>query len=338
MNLIICPKSWGGVEYHRLIIPFKNIEDTKIASTLEGISAAEMKNNNISQVWYNRNICQKNNPLPILIEIRKSGAKIVIDIDDYWDVPYGHVLKSSWKEANIKNLYAHQIQFADYIVVTNQQLADTIVKELKVNPKKIIIAPNAIDPNENQYNQKFKYKLNELFWQGSVTHHHDLKQIAPIVSDLQNINFHMAGYDMRADQEWTKTEAMFKLGNRFKRIISTPCDSYMNGYIGKGLCLIPLENTKFNKHKSNLKLIESGWAKKPVIVSGIHPYLPLAKDGVNCVTAYSAKSWMKAIMSILNEPNFADDIRFQLYDDIKANYLIHHANKARIDLINYING
>ena len=57
----------------------------------------------------------------------------------------------------------------------------------------------------------------------------------------------------------------------------------MKFYQNKGICLIPLESNKFTACKSNLKMLEAGWAKKPVIVSGVHPYNKLGKDNKNCL-------------------------------------------------------
>lgn len=334
MNLIVCPKTWGGVEYHRLIIPFKNISDTNITPSLDDVSVKALQDNNISQIWFNRNISEKYDPLPIFQRAKSAGCKLVIDIDDYWEVPFHHILWNRWRHSNIKNLYADQIKMSDIVVTTHQYLADTIIKELGVPAKRIIIAPNAIDPNEPQYDKDFKYKHKEIFWQGSPTHHNDLKMISEALKEF-DVRFNMAGYDERNKEDWDKTEALFR-GGKYKRIYSKPTDKYMEGYNGVGICLIPLENNKFNKHKSNLKLLEAGWAKKPCIVSGIHPYTPLAKDGVNCLTAYNKRTWIEGLDILLNEPNYCDDLRFQLHEDIKENYLIDKINNIRLQLIKHL--
>jgi hypothetical protein len=84
-------------------------------------------------------------------------------------------------------------------------------------------------------------------------------------------------------------------------------------------------------------MLESGWAKKPVIVSPVKPYIGLAKDTKNCLFANGKDQWKDAIEWLLEEPNFADDLRFQLHEDIKANYLMEKVNQSRIEIINKIN-
>ena len=338
MNLVLVPKAWGGVEYHRLIVPFKNIPDTNITPSLEDVNEADLINHNITQVWFNRNLSEKYDPLPIITKLKRSGVKMVIDIDDYWQVPTSHVMSETWKRSNIARLYSDQIIFSDYVCVTHKQLADTIIKELGVSYKKIIIAPNAIDPSEEQYTKRYIYNLENIFWQGSITHFHDLKQLTQAINSLNlDFTFTIAGYNQLSSEEWEKKFELFKIGTRLRKIEAKKTYEYMDIYEGMGLCVVPLLNNKFNRHKSNLKMIEAGWAEKPVVVSNIHPYTTLAVDKVNCLVADTPKDWENAIRTLLSNPNQANDIRHRLNEDIKARYTIDKVNGVRIDLINHLN-
>lgn len=336
MIVLSVPHGWSGVEYHRLIVPFKNIPNTQMTPSLEGVKSFVYEQQGITQVWFNRNIAHKTyNPEPVFREAKRAGVKLVIDIDDYWNVPFGHVLKEHWSAANVERLYADQIIASDYVVVTHKKLADTIMKELKVSARKIFIAPNAIDPNVEQYNQEFEYNHTNLFWQGSITHQHDLKMVAAAINGIQHdFKLTIAGYDERSKDKWDEIIRMFNVPVNL--INATTADKYMNGYDGAGICFIPLENNKFNSHKSNLKLLEAGWAKKPVIVAGIHPYLPLAKNNYNCMLAYVDWSWREGLQYLLDNPSFAENMRHQLHDDVKENYLLPKVNEVRLQLIEHI--
>lgn len=365
----------SGVEYHRCYIPFKNIPNAIFTDNIEAVSDKFIKDNNIGAVWFNRNIAPLTlNPDLVFRRFKKLGLKIVCDLDDNWNVGFGHVLYGAMIKHNLKNSNVSQIKASDYVCVTHEHLANLVHKELKVSKHRIIIAPNGIDPNEPQYSQEFLYKLDNIFWQGSVTHHHDLKQVSEAINGL-NKKIFIAGYDPTShkdltdyskidlepsghlfdDKPWLYFEPVYKryefvpeslktkvfhweetgkLFNRKQWIHSLPSTEYMNFYQGKGLCLIPLEKNKFTVCKSNLKLLEAGWAKKPVICSGIHPYNVLGKNGVNCEFAYSKEAWMDAIEYILDNPNYADNLRFRLHEDVKANYLIDKVNESRINLIN----
>jgi glycosyltransferase involved in cell wall biosynthesis len=154
-----------------------------------------------------------------------------------------------------------------------------------------------------------------------------------------NFKLLIAGYDAESHyinkqgekvNHWDETGKLF---NKKQFIHTQPIDSYMNIYQGKGICLIPLENTPFNACKSNLKMLEAGWAKKPVIASGVHPYTTIGKDRKNCLFAYTHKAWVQSISYMLENPNFADDMRIELHEDVKNNYLLENVNQTRINLI-----
>lgn len=386
--LVIAPHSQSAVDYHRLIIPFKNIDNVIFSEGAEyyntitkesniNLTREYLINNNIGIVWFSRNIspvCL--NPDPIYRLIRSLGIKIVIDIDDNPKVDYGSLFHRFRIDTNLQHSEITQIKAADYVCVTHEHLRTIINKEYNYPKDRIIVAANGIDPKETQYDTDFSYKLENIFWQGSVTHHNDLKQLSEALNEMQQ-KIYIAGYNPESHKDitdysklnlepsghifddnpsiydlpikarykhvpdkyrkklyhWEETGKLFK----YKQWIhSAPVTEYMKFYQNKGICVIPLEKTRFTVCKSNLKMLEAGWAKKPVIASGIHPYNVLGKDGVNCEFAYNKKAWIDSISYILENPNYADDLRFQLHEDVKENFMIDKVNQSRIDLINKI--
>ena len=373
----------SGVEYHRIFLPLLRRDDVIFTDNIERINPEFIKKHDINQVWFNRNISPLTlNPDPIYRTLRKLGVKIVIDVDDTWNIPYGHILWETTVLQNRRKSNMSQIVHADYIVTTHEHLANEIRKELKVPKHKIYIAPNGIDPLEKQYKQEFEFNLKNIFWQGSVTHHHDLKLMASAVNEL-GLRIFIAGrnkesrkslfdwkaakanesfllsrenhlfddmafvYELPLNERWQYFKDpgpwMYhweEIGNMFDKkhfADELSAEEYMNFYQNKGITLIPLEKSSFTACKSNLKMLESGWAKKPVIVSPVKPYIGLAKDTKNCLFANGKDQWKDAIEWLLEEPNFADDLRFQLHEDIKANYLMEKVNQSRIEIINKIN-
>lgn len=332
----------SAVEYHRLYIPFKNIPDVIFCDNIEAITAEYIKDNNITQVWFNRNIAPTTlDPNPLFHLFRRLGVKIICDLDDYWNVGFGHVLYDYMRLSNLTKSSISQIKSSDYVCVTHDYLRNIIIKELNISPHRIIIAPNAIDPLEKQYKQDFEYNIDRLFWQGSVTHHHDLKQMSQALNEME-VKLFIAGYDPSSQIKDKQGKIIYNwdvTGNLFNKKQWIPfmdVENYMTAYDGKGICLIPLEKTKFTQCKSNLKMLEAGWTKKPVIATGIHPYTSIGVDGDNCLFAFTTKAWKMSIKKLLENPNFADDIRFNLHDDVCDNYLIDRVNQTRIDLINKI--
>ena len=375
MILLSIPNIYSSaVEYHRLLIPFRNIANKIINGEIETVNEAYIKHYGINQVWFNRNIAPNSLDADKMYRLfRKNGVKIICDVDDYWNLPIGHTLRKPMVTMRLKQSYISQMKYADAVVVTHSHLADMAINELGISSKRIYIAPNAIDPEETQYRQEYEYNIDKIFWQGSVTHHHDLKTISKAVNDL-NIKLYIGGYHPESYEDltdyskvdfepsghlfddkpevyalplnqrynfypdhlknkryhWRETGKLF---NRKQFIHHLPVDQYMSTYNGMGICLTPLERTKFNSCKSPLKMLEAGWAKKPVIVSGVMPYTLIAKDGDNCLTAYTPEAWKRAIDIMLKNPEYADDLRHNLHEDIKDNYLIDKVNKTRIEII-----
>lgn len=330
----------SAVEYHRLYIPFKNM-DVLFEDNIEAVTAQYLKDNDIQVVWFNRNISPTlYNPDPLFRLLRHMGIKIVCDIDDYWELNFGHVLYNVMIKGNLKNSQISQIKASDYVCVTHEFLANKVHKELGVSRHRIIIAPNGIDPTEPQYDQTFSYDLTKIFWQGSVTHHDDLKQMAKAFNNL-GLKIFIAGYQRESytEKNGKKYYHWEETGNLFENkqwIPFAEVDDYMKFYQNKGICVIPLEKNKFTVCKSNLKMLEAGWAKKPVVVSGIHPYTTIGKDLKNCMFAYSERAWSYSLRYLLDNPNFAEDIRERLHEDVRDNYLINKCNESRLNLIDKI--
>lgn len=378
MILLSIPNIYSSaVEYHRLLIPFRKIKEKIIHTDIESVGENYIKQHGITQVWFNRNIAPTSLDADRMFRMfRKLGVKIVCDVDDYWNLPVGHIFRNTMQNMRLKQSYVSQMKAADAVVVTHNYLADLSTSELGISKKRIFVAPNAIDPEEKQYNQDFGYNHQNLFWQGSVTHHYDLKTISKAVNDL-GIKLYIGGYNPESHDDktdyskvnlepsghvfddkpevyklplnqrygyypehlkakyyhWQETGKMF---DRKQFIHHLPVDQYMNTYQNKGICLIPLERSKFTACKSPLKMLEAGWAKKPVIVSGVHPYTLIAQDGKNCLTAYTTKSWKRAISILINNPEYADELRHNLHEDIRQNYLIDKVNTVRTELIEYL--
>ena len=64
------------------------------------------------------------------------------------------------------------------------------------------------------------------------------------------------------------------------------------------IVLAPLQDTKFNNCKSELKIVEASAYKKPIICSAVYPYLyHTANDGVLFV---SRNEWKSAIQKLVD--------------------------------------
>lgn len=322
MKVLLIGTKTDGVYYHRLFVPYNRInEDTDIevmrTMTADGIKVNECKE--FDAIVFNRTISQQLNPFPIFTKCKIAKTKIIMDIDDYWYAPKGHPVRESWVKTNFSKCCEDQLKYADFITTTHAHLRDEIVK-LGIDKKKVFICKNAIDPSEPQYAQDFSYK-QALMWQGSSTHNHDLALLKDIEQPITLCGYHKS-------DEW---ELMVKNIKKPKLRGGLPVDSYMNHYHDNSIALIPLVNNKFNRFKSELKMIEAGWANKTVIVSDIHPYTNIAKHMINCAT--TKNDFKYYVNLLLNNRNLQDDLRGKLNEGVKAKYLIDKPNAVRLEIL-----
>lgn len=118
--------------------------------------------------------------------------------------------------------------------------------------------------------------------------------------------------------------------------------TYAKNYNYLDVSLAPLLNNRFNNNKSQLKIIEAGFFKKPIIASDVAPY------SIDLVSAYGKngiynekgnallvdefkyhKQWYQHMKRLINEPNLREDLGEKLYETVKDTYSLNTVNKTR---------
>jgi glycosyltransferase involved in cell wall biosynthesis len=135
----------------------------------------------------------------------------------------------------------------------------------------------------------------------------------------------------------------------YRRVWTKPVSTYATNYNLFDISLAPLTDNLFNKVKSQLKVIESGFHKKALIAQDFGPYqidLVNAKvkgiDKNNPVTfdvtgnAYlvnnNAKEWYQFIKRLITNPEQIEILSNNLYDTVKDKYSIEAVSKQRREL------
>lgn len=327
MKVLITFQGYGGVQKHRLHDPFQHLDqfdDVTVQHTpsLDNLNEEGLKVlEEFDVVVFNRNISPIMRPEQVFADLRKAGVKIVMDIDDHWELPKDHVAREYYDYTQTGRAMVDQMRHADMVCATHTRLGK-VVGEYNSN---WAVVPNAIDP------VMFPEEDNELtdvpFWQGSITHRGDL-------SLIKNLPITVCGY-VEDDPEWEKIRAMMP-NAQFEGARKT--GEYYKLYLDKGISVIPLKHTKFNRMKSELKMLESGYYKKPVIVTKIHPYTILAEDGVNCMTVRK-NEYASKLKKLQNSPQMQEDLRMKLHEDVMEKYHMDIVNQTRYELLKeVING
>lgn len=261
----------------------------------------------------------------------KYGFKVAVDIDDYWELDEHHILYQHYQDSGYAAKQIKHLQDADVVLTTHSRLAEEVAAH---NPN-VHVCPNAI-PKQGQFDiEREPHYLTRLFWQGSDTHQQDiallktpLDKLGPIAGKIKMI---MAGY-AEDHEEWHNMVMDYTAGlkHQYKLIPYAPITSYYAAYAQADICLIPLLNSKFNRHKSNLKILEAANLGLPVIASQVHPYLDLP-----VFYAKHAGDWMKYIKRMAESRKRQKEAGQQLAEFCNEHYNFNKINNERKQILEY---
>lgn len=125
------------------------------------------------------------------------GLKVIVDVDDYWDLGNDHPMSLSAKEQKWKEPIIAHLKQADYVTTTTSIFKNTI-KPINSN---VMVFPNAIDPTEEQFIPKPTYsdKLRFGVICGS-SHEKDIELLRGTIASLpkdviEQIQIVLCGFD-----------------------------------------------------------------------------------------------------------------------------------------------
>ena len=129
----------------------------------------------------------------------------------------------------------------------------------------------------------------------------------------------------------------------YVRVWTKPVTAYARNYSKFDISLAPLKNHIFNRVKSQLKVIESGFYKKALIASEIGPYTVDLKhalqngnftDGNALLVGENRNhsDWAKYLEKLFKNPNLIKDLGERLYETVKDRYDLNIVTKDRAEL------
>lgn len=261
----------------------------------------------------------------------KYGFKVAVDVDDYWELDEHHILYQHYQDVGYAAKQIKHLMDADVVLTTHPRLAE----EIAVFNKNVFICPNAI-PKQGQFDiERQPYHLTRLFWQGSDTHRADINllrgpinALGPIAGKIKMV---MGGY-AEDHEEWYKMVKDYTadLKHQYKLIPYEPITSYYKAYEHADVCLIPLVNSRFNRHKSNLKVLEAANLGLPVIVSEVHPYLDLP-----VLYCRSSSDWIKWIKRLVESRKRQKEAGQELAEYCEQHYNFYKINNQRRQILEY---
>lgn len=195
---------------------------------------------------------------------QKCGRKVWIDYDDnVLEIPPHNPSYDFYAQEKIQNNIRVLRRYADIVSVSTKLLFDEFSRFRK-GP--VYIIPNAFPDHILNWNQENVERRNIVSWRGSRTHDKDLSLAHEFFTRFQqdrpDWKFYFFG------QIDHRTMDLFPKESIRVYPFSDVIDYFhLFKQCGSKIHVVPLEDSPFNRSKSNIAWIEASWAGSPVYAS-----------------------------------------------------------------------
>jgi glycosyltransferase involved in cell wall biosynthesis len=326
MRIITVGQRNSGVSFHRLFNPI--IYLPKEYAMMTDVLTEEELEKGYDILFINRYIAGME--VDEVVRLRdKYGFKLVVDVDDYWNLDAWHILYGKYPTQKVID----HIKVADLVTCSNNDLA---VQIDELNPNWIVI-PNALPYGEDQFTDvKTESDKVRFVYAGSVTHEKDIailknpmKRVAGDSMVKNNSTFILCGYseDKQVSEPWGRMINDYMCGFKVDGYIrgALPVDQYMNFYNEADACLVPLVDSKFNSMKSNLKVLEAATKNAPVICSNVKPYA----DCKHIIPVNNQSDWFTNIKKVVKDAIYRKEMGLANGEWCRENFDLVKVNKLR---------
>ena len=192
------------------------------------------------------------------------------------------------------------------------------------------VLPNCLDMRH--WNKIYAMPREEgplrIGWFGSESHQEDLEileEVWPVVARLRpQVKFVLGG-------SWTFLLER-KLGNRMESMGWVSLEEYPGIVHHIDIGCLPLQDTEFNRTKSNLKWLEFGALGIPCVASPVGPYAMLRGE-VDVLHARNKKQWVQGLLRLIDDTELRRRIGMNARDVVVSKYDIR--NRATLWLHTY---
>jgi len=143
-----------------------------------------------------------------------------------------------------------------------------------------------------------------------------------------------------------KDDPNYSVTNKpYRRVWTKPITQYGSSYNMFDVSLVPIFENTFNKYKSQLKIIESGFHKKAVIAQNYGPYTIDLINSINKGGDFNEsgnsflvdsnknhKQWFKYAKKLVENPQLVIDMGEKLYETVKDKYNLNFVTKKRYEI------
>lgn len=184
-------------------------------------------------------------------QLRASGVRIVHDIDDLlWHLPVGHPSQPAMRPIVTDSMLEAMAE-ADLVTVSTQPLRDELIE---IGITRVAVLPNGLDPLEwDRQPSRAQRRRLRVGWHGQlVVHQGDLAFLTDVVRATVD------------EFEWVffggLPDALHDLGGKITVVPAVHVRLFATVFaqLDFDVVLAPLEHSRFNDSKSNLRALQAG--------------------------------------------------------------------------------
>lgn len=315
--IVFLPAAVDACALYRHYIPHLNIEHSLFLLRKGAIDIREVQHCKIAVVQ--RQVSEQNRAA--MIRLKQAGMKVIYDLDDnIWNLPAANPGKKIFDQ--MRAGFEMCAKEAHLLTVSTRGLASAAKMGFNL-PIEIFIVPNAIDFRLFQRKPLEREDGNIIIgWGGSNTHSEDLKDALSVLPEIMDKYPHVY-----TEFVGGVPDKITFLHNQTRYRHWVPVGEYANRFASWGwdISMAPLTDHRFNKSKSNIKMLEAATMRIPCLVSDVQPYeefCALGGDDLRWLLCSTAKQWKDKLCTLINEPERRDFIGNRMYEVAFEHYNI----------------
>lgn len=249
--------------------------------------------------------------------------------DDLPNMDSSNPSYGEFKDPEIVKSFSEFVGLCDHVTCPTE----TLKKELAKHNKNVTVLPNSMPLGSIKYARRTNSDNIRIGWMGSPYHVNDIPIVqdvlAALVDKYKNVKIVWAGYfpdslkksipkDRIEVQDWMSFEDYY--------------DSISKLNIDIGLA--PLDFTKYNKSRSNLKFLEYSFIGACTVASNIDPYSTTIENGIDgvIVKTNKYKHWYNALASLIESPEEVDRMKVNAHNKLVDKYDLQQNIQNNIEL------
>lgn len=287
--------------------------------------------------------CPLTEEIQRFVELAKMYQKMVLyDIDDlvfdtkYTDtIPYVAALEKKEREAYDENVraYGQLLDLCQGAVTTTGELKAALeshVQEVCINRNRA--SEEMMQLSEEALRQKTEHsdKVRLGYFSGSITHNPDIEMLLPVLLKLmqkyENLEFVSVG-------ELEVPEKLKEFSDRIKIMPFTDWKKLPKLISEVDINLAPLEDTIFNRAKSENKWVEASLVQVVTVASDLGAFADTIEDKKTGFLCGKLEDWESVLSELIENPKIRKKVAMQAYEHCKKEYLTTYTGKTLSEFI-----